>query len=181
MAEVAVTEVANILVNSLHISELEPPLTGSKGSMKNAGQPDIDYHPDEVKWKARTARRLAEDPSLPSTPLPSGFPTHLESPLVWKGSDWKEEKEWVYELSSDHLQELENALRHFQSKCNISSSPHVLNNHPLDRLEQTYGPHLSINVPLAYLGRCTHLARERTTHRPRFLCSSHHPHIVLLP
>ena len=28
------------------------------------GGPDIIYHPDEAKWKARTARRLKEDVSL---------------------------------------------------------------------------------------------------------------------
>ena len=130
MAAVAVADIANILANSLHISEPEPPFIGSQSPLKSSAQPDIDYHPDEAKWKARTARRLAEDPSLPSTPLPSGFPAHLESPLVWKGSDWKEEKEWVYELSSDHLQELDNALQHFQSECNIPMSFHVMNDRP---------------------------------------------------
>ena len=125
MAAVAISKVADVLANSLHISEPVSPYVRPETSFKDAVQPDIDYHPDEAKWEARTARRLAEDPSLPSTPLPSGFPTHLESPLVWKGSDWKEEKEWVYEMSPDHLQELDKALRHFQSKCNFPTSLHA--------------------------------------------------------
>ncbi|KZP29806.1 Clavaminate synthase-like protein [Athelia psychrophila] len=59
----------------------------------------VKYQPDRAKWEARTARRLAADPSLLSTPLPAGFPKKLESPLVWDGSDWKDEKDWVYALT----------------------------------------------------------------------------------
>ena len=142
MAAVAVSQVTDVLANSLHISEPAAPHVRPESTWKTAVQPDIAYHPDEAKWKARTARRLAEDPSLPSTPLPAGFPTHLESPLVWKGSDWKNEKEWVYEMSPHHLKELDDALRHFQGKCNIPTSLHVMNDRPLDRLEQNCGPHL---------------------------------------
>ncbi|KII91313.1 hypothetical protein PLICRDRAFT_38052 [Plicaturopsis crispa FD-325 SS-3] len=81
-----------------------------------AGQPDIQYHPDEENWKARTARRLAENPDLPNTPLPEGYPKKLESPLVWEGSDFKEgEKEWVTEFNEAQLKEIDDALKHFQS------------------------------------------------------------------
>ncbi len=59
-----------------------------------AKQPDIEYHPNEAKWKARTARRLAEDPALVKTPLPAGFPQKLDSPLVWEGKDWKDPETW---------------------------------------------------------------------------------------
>ncbi|KAH0582335.1 hypothetical protein H2248_010281 [Termitomyces sp. 'cryptogamus'] len=48
-------------------------------------QPDIEYHPNREKWYARTARRLHEVPSFPTTPLPPGYPKKLESPLVWEG------------------------------------------------------------------------------------------------
>ncbi|RDB26162.1 hypothetical protein Hypma_006209 [Hypsizygus marmoreus] len=78
-----------------------------------ATQPDITYHPDREKWHARTARRLAEDPSLPSTPLPEGFPKKLDSPLVWEGKDWQDEKQWVHELSADELKEIDDAVHHF--------------------------------------------------------------------
>ncbi|KAF9465454.1 taurine catabolism dioxygenase TauD [Collybia nuda] len=79
------------------------------------GHPDITYHPDREKWYARTARRLAENPSLPSTPLPAGFPTKLDSPLVWEGKDWHDEKQWVYELNTNELKEIDDAVRHFHS------------------------------------------------------------------
>lgn len=77
-------------------------------------QPDIEYQPDRTKWQARTARRLAADPSLPNTPLPAGFPKKLESPLVWEGSDWKDEKGWVHELSKGEIEEIDGALKHFR-------------------------------------------------------------------
>ena len=77
-------------------------------------QPDITYHPDRKKWENRTAKRLAEDPSLTSTPLPEGFPKKLVSPLVWEGNDWKNEAQWVFTLSQDHLKEINEAVKHFR-------------------------------------------------------------------
>ncbi|EDR11252.1 uncharacterized protein LACBIDRAFT_233103 [Laccaria bicolor S238N-H82] len=79
-----------------------------------ATQPDIAYHPDETKFRARTARRLAEDPSLPSTALPPGYPQQVESPIVWEGKDWKNEDQWVYNLTPSELKEIDDALVHFK-------------------------------------------------------------------
>lgn len=77
-------------------------------------QPDIEYHPDEAKFRARTARRLAEDPTLPSQPLPEGYPTKVEGPIVWEGKDWTSEEQWVYQLSTSELEEIDNAVAHFK-------------------------------------------------------------------
>lgn len=77
------------------------------------GQPDISYKPDREKWSKRTAQRLAEDPTLLSTPLPSGFPQKLDSPLVWEGKDWKNESQWVYNLSAVELKEIDEAVHYF--------------------------------------------------------------------
>ncbi|KAJ8488392.1 hypothetical protein ONZ45_g13972 [Pleurotus djamor] len=79
-----------------------------------AQQPDIDYHPDEAKYKARTARRLAENPDLPKQPLPAGYPAKVEGPIVWEGKDWTSEAQWVYQLSPSQLEEIDSALRHFK-------------------------------------------------------------------
>ncbi|KJA19204.1 hypothetical protein HYPSUDRAFT_69375 [Hypholoma sublateritium FD-334 SS-4] len=76
-------------------------------------QPDITYHPDRQQWQHRTEKRLAEDPSLPFTPLPDGFPKELSSPLVWEGKDCQTEKQWVFELTSTHLDEIDAAVKHF--------------------------------------------------------------------
>ncbi|KAF8831830.1 hypothetical protein HHX47_DHR1001300 [Lentinula edodes] len=77
-------------------------------------QPDISYHPDEVKYKQRTARRLSENPNLPKSQLPSGFPSRVEGPIVWEGKDWISEDQWVFHLSPAHLQEIDDALAHFK-------------------------------------------------------------------
>jgi len=87
-----------------------------KSTITSQTQPDIEYHPDEVKWKARTARRLAEDPTLPSQPLPEGFPSKLESPLVWEGKDWTDAKQWEFELNEEHLREIDDAVKHFNGE-----------------------------------------------------------------
>ena len=78
--------------------------------------PDINYTPDHEKWLKRTAKRLADDPTLSSTPLPEGFPQKLEGPLVWEGKDWKSESQWVYDLSPAELKEIDDAVHHFNGK-----------------------------------------------------------------
>lgn len=82
-------------------------------------QPDIEYHPDKVKWAARTARRLAEDPTLPQQSLPEGFPKHLDSPLVWEGKDWTDASQWEFELTPEHLKEIDDAVKHFRGTTSI--------------------------------------------------------------
>lgn len=79
-------------------------------------QPDITYHPDRQQWQHRTERRLAEDPSLPLASLPDGFPKKLSSPLVWEGKDWQNEEQWVYNVTSTHLEEINAAVKHFHGK-----------------------------------------------------------------
>ena len=77
-------------------------------------QPDIEYAPNLDKWRARTETRLRQE-SLESE-LPPGFPRKLESSLVWEGETLKEHYDWVYELKEDEVQEIEEALAHFQCK-----------------------------------------------------------------
>ncbi|KAF8167147.1 hypothetical protein B0H34DRAFT_791915 [Crassisporium funariophilum] len=103
MAAAAVTRIIDIV-------EGNPKLSAA-----GKGTTDIEYHPNEDKWKARTARRLAENPTLPETPLPEGFPNTLKSPLVWEGKDWKKPSDWEYELSVDELKEIDDAVQHFKA------------------------------------------------------------------
>jgi len=78
-------------------------------------QPDIEYHPDETNYRARTARRFADDPDLANVPLPGGFPKKVGGPIVWEGKDWTSEEQWVYNLSEAELKEISDALTHFKS------------------------------------------------------------------
>ena len=75
-------------------------------------QPDIQYHPDYNKYKARTQRRQ-EHESL-TTSLPKGFPAELSSPLVWQGKNIEASDDWIYSLSEGQLNEIDSALRAFE-------------------------------------------------------------------
>lgn len=77
-------------------------------------QPDIEYRPDDTKYHERTARRLEADPGLPHTPLPDGFPKQVSGPIVWEGSEWTDERQWVYPLSPEDLEEIHAAMTHFK-------------------------------------------------------------------
>ena len=76
------------------------------------GQPDINYAPNFDKYLARTKRQL-ETGNLERT-LPSAFPHHLESDLVWEGTDISAKYEWTYELESRDIEEIEAGLSHFR-------------------------------------------------------------------
>lgn len=116
MTTLTVSEITENFKQNLSLSS---PAVGADAEKPK--QPDIEYHPDRVKWEARTARRLQAEPNLPKSALPKGFPKKLESPLVWEGKDWKEEKEWVYELNVDEVKEIDDAVNHFhgQSPWNL--------------------------------------------------------------
>lgn len=77
------------------------------------GQPDIGYAPDLDKYLARVQRRQKSE-KLENT-LPAGFPTKLESDLVWDGNTIGEVFDWTYQLNEAEVEEIEAALSHF--KC----------------------------------------------------------------
>ncbi|CAA7269759.1 unnamed protein product [Cyclocybe aegerita] len=124
MAAALVDRVADLFKSNLDINASTPEVTSEKHApvdvvevvVEPPKQPDILYLPNEAKWKARTARRLAEDPSLPKTALPEGFPKKLESPLVWEGKDWTDAAQWEYKLSAEQLKEIDDALKHFKGQ-----------------------------------------------------------------
>lgn len=113
-------------------------------------QPDIDYHPDEAKYRARTARQLAANPDRVRQPLPEGFPAKVEGPIVWEGKDWKGEHQWVYRLSTSELQEIDGALAHF--KGTLEMSP---NRHYFDIDIRLFVFLTALNTPLGFIGRGT--------------------------
>jgi hypothetical protein len=113
-------------------------------------QPDISYHPDEGRWKSRTEDRLRESPFLPSQPLPDGFPLKLESPLVWEGKDWTSETQWVYDLSRAELEEIEDAVKYFKSKCAFRVKG--LTSSPARSFEPVSGLRFSGNIPPSITG-----------------------------
>ena len=77
-------------------------------------QPDISYAPDFTKYELRTKLRLQSE-EIRSKVLPAGFPQRLESDLVWDGESLPAKYDWTYELTKEDVDELEGALKHFQS------------------------------------------------------------------
>jgi len=116
MAAAAVSQVTDLFASKLHLSSGTEKAQSlpSVSSSETPKQPDISYHPDEANYKARTARRLAQDPTLPQRSLPEGFPKKLESPLVWEGKDWTDPAQWEFTLSEAHLKEIDDAVKHFK-------------------------------------------------------------------
>ncbi|EAW10806.1 TauD/TfdA family dioxygenase [Aspergillus clavatus NRRL 1] len=82
--------------------------------VQRATQPDIQYHPDYDKYKARGQRRKATE-SLPQT-LPPGFPEKLSSPLVWEGKDIEQRDDWIYKLDDAQREEIDAALKSFKAR-----------------------------------------------------------------
>uniref|UniRef100_A0A093W120 Isotrichodermin C-15 hydroxylase n=2 Tax=Talaromyces marneffei TaxID=37727 RepID=A0A093W120_TALMA len=76
-------------------------------------QPDIEYHPDFIKYLDRSKRRLERD-TLAKT-VPFGLPLRLSSSFVWDGNDIQSRDDWVFALTDNHLEELDRALSHFKA------------------------------------------------------------------
>lgn len=79
-----------------------------------AQQPDIAYAPDLAKYQARSKYLAANELQRPSE-VPAGFPKRLVSDLVWEGKDLAKDYEWVHELTTDEIREVQDALAHFKS------------------------------------------------------------------
>lgn len=80
-------------------------------SISSSGQPDISYHPDFQSYTARTKRRLETE--LLTNEIPKGFPSRLESKLVWEGTDFQK-NEWVVVLTESETSEIDSAIESFK-------------------------------------------------------------------
>jgi hypothetical protein len=74
--------------------------------------PDIGWQPNLSKYLARSAARIKAGGL--QTDVPDGWPKHLDSPLAWKGVDFENEEQYILQLSSDEILEIESALKHFK-------------------------------------------------------------------
>jgi hypothetical protein len=46
--------------------------------------------------------------------LPTGFPSVLDSPLAWSGSQLTNDEDYVFRLAESHLKEIDHALEQFK-------------------------------------------------------------------
>lgn len=77
----------------------------------------ITYDADHANFLARA--KLVAAAKLGQASLPAGFPNKIESEMVWDGSSFKDE-EWVVHLTSEHLAELDSAVRMFRGWSSAS-------------------------------------------------------------
>lgn len=87
--------------------KLQPPAID-----KDEKYADIDYQIDEAKYMARS-KAIVRAGGL-ETKVPAGFPKTLEGPLVWKGTDFQDEDEYVIRLEESDKAELQQALDYFK-------------------------------------------------------------------
>lgn len=78
------------------------------------GQPDIAYAPNWDTYQARAKRHVDDEKRAKS--LPDGFPTKLESELVWDGATVSDTYQWWYRLTESDIVEIDSALKHFKSE-----------------------------------------------------------------
>ncbi|EXJ93768.1 hypothetical protein A1O1_02161 [Capronia coronata CBS 617.96] len=117
---------------------------GSIATETVARQPDIDYKPDFEKYQTRTKLRLQTEPLIGKS-LPSGFPQELISDLVWEGEGLEDKYDWTYVLTTEDIEELEEALTHFKSL-----------NKPLGYISQETFPLPRLHGPLREISKDLH-------------------------
>lgn len=90
----------------------------------NYEAPNIDWVPSFENYMARVDR-LSKSHARTTT-LPPGFPERIEAPRTWTGHEISEEKSYIYVLSEDEVNEIEEALGYFKGLAfYISPSPRL--------------------------------------------------------
>jgi len=86
--------------------------------VKDLTRPDFAFKTADISWQPDYSKFVERSKRLESarseTKLPEGWPSRLESSLVWDGNEINGEDDYVYHLTSDELEELTAAIRHFK-------------------------------------------------------------------
>ncbi|KAJ6782559.1 hypothetical protein PWT90_01387 [Aphanocladium album] len=77
------------------------------------GQPDIAYAPNWETYQARAKRHV--DGGKLTKSLPDGFPTELQSDLVWDGATVTDKYQWWYRLTESDVAEIDDALKYWKN------------------------------------------------------------------
>ena len=75
---------------------------------------DIGYHVDSGKYRARS-EAILNSGGL-ECDVPAGWPGILEGPMIWKGTDWEYEDDYVLTLTEGNKEELLQAMQYFKCK-----------------------------------------------------------------
>lgn len=81
------------------------------GIFKDVESAEIRWQPDKNIYE----NRRRENPvASAGGAIPTGWPSQLRSPLVWKGSDFSDPGTFTYTLSVHEITEIEAALENFK-------------------------------------------------------------------
>jgi hypothetical protein len=79
----------------------------------NVVRPDIQWVPSFQTYTERV-ERLNHMCLERSTTVPNGWPTKLDAPRVWSGSDFKDQEKYITKLDKDDILEIESALKYYK-------------------------------------------------------------------
>ncbi|KAK4215437.1 Clavaminate synthase-like protein [Rhypophila decipiens] len=89
-------------------------------------QPDIEWDPSLETYLARVERLAKLGETLPQT-VPEGFPTVIQSARAWDGADFAgNESAYVYTLTDDDVEEVDQALAIFIKQSNGNPDPEMI-------------------------------------------------------
>ena len=74
--------------------------------------PNIEWDPSLETYLERLKRLASLHEVLPRV-VPREFPAAIQSPRVWRGSDFDDESEYIYDLSNSDIEEINSAVRAF--------------------------------------------------------------------
>ncbi|GAB1312430.1 TauD/TfdA-like domain-containing protein [Madurella fahalii] len=75
--------------------------------------PDIEWDPSLATYLERVDRLASSRGEASHQTVPCGFPAIIQSPRVWRGSDFDDESKYIYNLSSHDVEEICAAARAF--------------------------------------------------------------------
>ncbi|KAL6713798.1 hypothetical protein ACLMJK_008290 [Lecanora helva] len=88
-------------------------------------RPDIEWIPSHDTHKNRVRRLAALDLNRPNH-VPEDWPTTINGPRSWTGSEFADSSKYVVQFSLENVAEIESALIHFKS-LSISPDPEKIN------------------------------------------------------
>jgi hypothetical protein len=80
----------------------------------NVEPADIDWTFDLVKYRSRLANSARYNIDTNNS-LPKGWPSHVESPLVWSGEEVTDETSYIVVLGESEKAEVRRAIENFKS------------------------------------------------------------------
>lgn len=97
-----------------------PPYLKPQSEAASVNHPDIEWLPSYDTYRARVERLAALALERPNH-VPSGWPSRINAPRNWSGSEYADSSRYVVQLTEEEIAEIDEALSHFKGE--LSSKP----------------------------------------------------------